>query len=184
MRDRGEPALLRGVLRCAGCRRLLTTSTQKVGGGRTVRYDCRSDDPPCPSRVAIRDTVVEPYVEALLWQELPRLHRSGAARRVRQLEAEVERHDADLARYRDNPSIISTLGIERYEQGLEVRSRRLDRALLALAAARRRDDTRELPGLEDARRRWPSQTLSERRELVRSVFDCVFVLNETPGSQG
>ena len=97
------------------------------------------------------------------------------------LEAEVERHDADLVRYRDNPSIIATLGVERYEQGLRVRSRRVDRALLALAAARRRDETHGLPSLEEARQRWPAQTLPERRELLREVFDCVFVLNESHG---
>ena len=118
MRDRAEPALLRGILRCAGCRRLMTTSTTRVAQGRTVRYSCHCDAPPCPVSAAIRDTAVEPLVEALFWQELPRLRRARATSPIRKLEAEVARHEQGLASYRDNPSVISTLGAERFEQGL------------------------------------------------------------------
>ena len=52
MRDRAQPALLRGLLRCAGCRRLLTTSTQK-GGRRTdrpLRLSLRRSALPEPGR--------------------------------------------------------------------------------------------------------------------------------------
>jgi len=65
--DRGRPSLLRGLLRCAGCGRLMTTSRVRVGQGSTVRYSCRSDSPPCPLRASIRDSAVEPYLEALFW---------------------------------------------------------------------------------------------------------------------
>ena len=71
--------------------------------------------------------------------------------------------------------MISTLGVERYEQGLRVRVGRLERAQLALNRARRVCDTRHLPHPADLRERWPQLALAERRKLLQEVFDCVFV---------
>jgi DNA invertase Pin-like site-specific DNA recombinase len=179
-RDRRSPALLRGLLRCAGCGRLMTTTTVRVGPGRTIQYNCRTDWPPCPMRASIRDSSVEPYLEALFWQELPRLRRSGGAGRVHKLEGELARHQRDLALYRDNAGVISTLGVERYTEGLGVRLRRLERVQLMLSRARRACDTSDLPSPNELRERWAELTIGERRALLRQVFDCVFVRRRQP----
>jgi Resolvase, N terminal domain/Recombinase/Recombinase zinc beta ribbon domain len=170
---RAEPALLRGLLRCAGCGRLMTTARQKQGC-RFVVYRCDTDLPLCAARSMVRDSVAEPHIEALFWQELPKLRPAKDTRRLAALGAEVARHERDLANYRDNPRVISTLGVDRYEQGLAVRARRLERALLAQGAARRQCE-RLLPAPRELRERWPSLSLPDRAALLRSVFDCVFV---------
>ena len=85
------------------------------------------------ARAYISDAVVEPYIEALFWQELPRALRSwlsvgvpGSKRRI------LVRREEELAAYRDNPRLPHTLGGDRFADGLAVRIRRVEQARLAL----------------------------------------------------
>jgi hypothetical protein len=68
------------------------------------------------------------------------------------------------------------LGLERFEAGLEVRTRRHERALLAVAAARRELASPDLPDPAELRERWPTLGLHERRDLIGALIDCAFVL--------
>jgi DNA invertase Pin-like site-specific DNA recombinase len=180
MRDRARPSLLRGLLRCAGCSRLMTTANVIPGPGHAARYSCATPACACAVGATVTASSVEPYIEALFWQELPGLRRAPARRRVRQLEDELARKERDLVGYRDSAGVISTLGARRYEDGLRVRVRRVERAQLALARARRDCDTSGLPDPAALRTRWPSMTLGERRGVLQEVFDCVFVLARGP----
>ena len=65
--------LLDGILRCAGCQRPL--QCRWIGWGWSdagVRYTCGRRDwsAPCPSPTVIRDSLVEPYVLGIFWQEI------------------------------------------------------------------------------------------------------------------
>jgi DNA invertase Pin-like site-specific DNA recombinase len=171
--------LLRGLLRCSGCSRMLTSLRIRRGTGRETRiYACwwRSSVGSCPRPVAIQDSVVEPYMEALFWQELEGWPRGRSAQRVRALEDRAQRVESELCAYRDSERVAHTLGLERFEAGLEVRLRRHERALLSLAAARRELASPDLPDPIELRARWPELELHERRDLIGALIDCVFVL--------
>lgn len=171
--------LLRGLLRCSGCCRMLTSLRIRRGTGRETRlYACwwRSSVRSCSRPVAIQDSVVEPYLEALFWQELERWPRRRSAPKLRVLESRAKRLESELLAYRDSERVARTLGVDRFERGLEVRMRRHERALLAVAAARREHANPALPDSAELRHRWSALGLHERRDLIARLIDCAFVL--------
>lgn len=169
--------LLRGLVRCAGCRRRMTTYYEDWGTSRERRvYRCMNATSAgrCPARSGVMDSVVEPYVEAVFWQELAR-GPQGRTSTLRRLEEAVARHDDDLASYRDS-TLLPTLGAESFQRGLEVRVRRLERAVLELGSARGAAQGPDLPPPDDLRAHWPEMDLDERRAAIAEVIDCVFVI--------
>jgi hypothetical protein len=122
----------------------------------------------------VHDTVVEPYVEAIFWQELPRALRRGGTG-IRRLEAELARREEELAAYRDNPRLPKTLGASRFADGLGVRVRRVEESRRALAHARIEGDRKYLAEPDALARRWTDMSVNERRNAIAAVLDCVFV---------
>jgi DNA invertase Pin-like site-specific DNA recombinase len=171
------PALLRGLLRCCGCRRVMTTYIDDRGTQRErQQYGCVNPTSIgwCPQPARVTGPVVEPYVEALFWQELERAPRSGQAQ-VRKLEQGFAEQEEELARYRDSLA-LRKLGVERFERGIDVRTGRLERAILELDAARAKISEPQLPPAKKLRAGWPQMELEERCHALGEVFDCVFVV--------
>ena len=140
-------------------------------------YHChrRGLTSPCSARAAVSESVVEPYIEALFWQELEAATKTPSAKRLRRLEETIERRDAELAAYRDNPSIITLIGADRFESGLAVRMRRLEKATAELSRARIRDRPVDLPALADLRDRWSSMSVDERRAAIGEIIEAAFL---------
>jgi site-specific DNA recombinase len=173
-----ETPLLRGILRCAGCQRLLQTCRRDVGTRHErLCYLCRAlrQAGTCPAPVQVNDSLVEPYVEALFWQELSRAKRQPAARRLERLKQEVDRRVRELEAYRDNDRLPTTIGPNRFARGLAVRARRLEQARLELSRAQVEASTPRLPSLGELRQQWPSMSLDQRRAAIAQVIDCAFV---------
>jgi DNA invertase Pin-like site-specific DNA recombinase len=115
-RKGARPALLRGLLRCAGCQRPLRVSWHNVGSSReSLSYHCTYESgPSCGDRANIVDTLVEPYLEALFWQELSKLRRHSKRVGSRRLETDLRRREEELVAYRDNPHLeLAGLGLPR-----------------------------------------------------------------------
>ena len=171
-----EPALLRGLLRCAGCGRILTTRVDSRGTqheGRQYHCFARSSRGACPEPANIRDSVVEPYLEAVMWGQVARGAHRGRDRRLRQDEQRLAERERELADYRDNLRAQATLGASRFADGLAVRTRRLEQARTRVAAARD-----AAPGSRPAaqlRRDWPALDIEARRGAIATVIDCAFV---------
>jgi DNA invertase Pin-like site-specific DNA recombinase len=176
---RGEQTpLLRGILRCAGCQRLLQTGRRNVGTSHERRwYGCRGirHAGTCPAPVQANDALVEPYIEALFWQELSRAKRQPAARHRERLKQEVDRRVRELEAYRDNDRLPTTIGPDRFARGLAVRARRLEQARLGLSRAQALASTPRLAPLDELRQQWPSMSLDQRRAAIAQVIDCAFV---------
>jgi DNA invertase Pin-like site-specific DNA recombinase len=173
-----SPALLRGLLRCATCRRRLRSAIRQFGDGRRHRYYyCQGNTAggACPARATISASVVEPYVEAVFWQELERRRKRVNRKQLEVLVAAAERAEAALLTYRDNPRIIEALGAERFAEGLRRRRRSVERARLAVAAERARLDRAQPSALRDLHARWQSLTVTERRAAIAEVIECGFV---------
>jgi DNA invertase Pin-like site-specific DNA recombinase len=175
-----EPALLRGILRCAGCQRLLATSTKRPGTSEETRlYFCRGyfASGQCAAPAAVLDSIVEPYIEQVFWQEVRYARRTPGQRAVQVLREQLARRESELTQYRDNPSITTRIGPRRFAEGLGVRMSRVEGARLALDRATQAGlDQNVLPASATLRHEWPNMPLSQRRELVSQVFACAFVM--------
>jgi DNA invertase Pin-like site-specific DNA recombinase len=176
-RDEQAP-LLWGLLHCASCQRTLTRLDGHSDMNERARY-YRCNSPisrvQCPRRVAIKASLVEPYIEALFWQQLGSAKRRAAHRRVARLNEALDRRERELAAYRDNARLPVTLGEARFAAGIAVRTRRVERARMELSRATRAAGWPSLPGPSKLRRRWTSMTVDERRLAIGQVLDCAFV---------
>jgi DNA invertase Pin-like site-specific DNA recombinase len=173
------PALLRGLLRCAGCSRPLTSQVQLQLPRRGTRtYACyrRRGAEPCGAPAHITDSVIEPYIEALFWQELGNAATERASlRRLEKLEQRAKRCEEALVSYRDSPRIAATLDVERFADGLAVRQTRLDVALVAIHRFRERVQPPDLPSLDALRESWAELDIPSRRDAIGKVFSAIFV---------
>jgi DNA invertase Pin-like site-specific DNA recombinase len=174
-----RPALLRGLLRCAGCSRPLTSQVAKDMPNRGVRRYCcfrRRGAEPCPTPAHINDSLIEPYIEALFWQELDKLASGHASlRRLADLEERVERCEQALVSYRDSPRIAATLDVAHFADGLAVRQARLDAALVAVHRFRERTQPPDLPEADVLKENWAQLDIPSRREALGKVFSTIFV---------
>jgi DNA invertase Pin-like site-specific DNA recombinase len=182
-RRASQTPLLRGILRCAGCRRLLRANARDQGSSRERRWyqcaDARRDGHRCPTPGAISDARVDPYVEAVFWQEVEQPTFRPALRRLGRLREQVERRERELETYRDSASLPVRIGPRRFARGLDVRAERLELAKVQLSRAQAQADVDRLPPPTELRELWPAMSFEQRRAAIGEVIDCVFVF---PGS--
>ncbi|MCA1707452.1 MAG: recombinase family protein [Actinobacteria bacterium] len=174
-----EPALLAGLLRCAGCRYVLKPDTMKLRDGSRVRmYRCRGEHASgtCTERVAVMGRVVEPFVEQQFFALVGSLSASGLENTedAALLVEELERAEAELVAYRDDQRIVDALGSDAFVQGLNVRANAVDRAQQALAeaGATERGTMPERATLEVM---WPELDAAEKQRLLAAVIDAVML---------
>jgi DNA invertase Pin-like site-specific DNA recombinase len=177
-------AMLGGLVRCAGCGHTLkiTGNTDRKTAERYPIYYCtgRYAKGLCPSRAAVRASLVDRYVEEQVLQALQAEDGllaqavaasegiEAAARRV----AEAE-HELDL--FIANPKLLSLLGEQRFLEGAEVRQRALDEARQALAQAQSQNALAEELGDGDLLRAWPTLSVPEKRRLMHGLLERVVV---------
>jgi DNA invertase Pin-like site-specific DNA recombinase len=174
--------LLSGIVRCAGCQRLMHIVAHHPGASYEHRlYYCGRAQltGPCQARAKVLEENADSYVEAIFWQELGAARRMSAELRLERLQEDVRRREQEFAHYRDNPSLPGRIGPDRFAEGLAVRARRLDRARAAASRALVTADTPKLPAAAELRARWPTMNLDERRAAIAQVVDCVFVDRNT-----
>jgi site-specific DNA recombinase len=191
-RSGNASGVLSGILRCAGCRYAMKASMGKTRHGKPfMEYRCKASRAEnaerCPSPASVKATVIEPFV-------LERFHdyvanyvvhfaderddgMAAAIQEVRTAEAE---RDAALDR-----NLAEALGGDDsgdYIAMVRERQLRVDRAREALEKV---ELQRRPPEIADIALTvlWDDISLEERRQLLSSVFDCVFV-RRTPSGGG
>ena len=152
-------------------RRRPTTSRPVIRSNVCARYFSAG---PCPAPANIAGRLLEPYVEDIAFERL-RNRRQPPTARVREAERRAAAAQATLTAYRDSPRLQSVLDEDTFAAGLAVRSRRVRRALLDLAAARARHDAHELAPADEFEALWPTMDLRARHDVIRRVVDCVIV---------
>lgn len=123
---RGEPSLLAGLLRCAGCRHLIKPDVMKDRDGTKLRfYRCRGQHASgtCTDRAAVLGRVVEPYVEGLIRariraQRLVAEQDVGSSSELVEADRDLEQARFALEKFRANPRLIVLLGDVEYEKQL------------------------------------------------------------------
>ena len=176
-RSASRPSLLAGLVRCAACGMSMSATARVETPRRTRRqYVCARhySAGSCCAPASIAGTLLEPYVEDVTF-ELLRSRRRPPAAKVRDAERKVATLQAALIAYRDSTRLQSVLDEDTFADGLAVRSRRVERALVDLAGARSRRDVHELPPAAELEECWPTMDLQARRDIIKQVIDCVIV---------
>lgn len=177
-RPKKEPALLQGLVRCAGCQHLLKPS---MAGKRVPVYHCdggkHRSSGVCPSPATIGRHLIEPYVVAQLrTADETVLARLVSRREVdEEVAAAAERAIAeardDLTTIRKNTRMAAR-DYERWEETVDLAGRALRDAqqqydeLMAGAAG---------PAALPRDFNWDDLTVTEQRTLLAGAIDCVFV---------
>lgn len=174
---RGEPWLLSGLVRCAGCRHRLVPAT--VGQVKHKVYRCkqRHNAGVCPSPAYIQRGLLEPYVERLF---LERYRDVGLGAKIADAGLEAARGqlanaEAEVASYVANTSVresLERLGGEHFQAGLDARVGRVVEAREAFDRLRR--ETMGL-SLGPVLAVWGDLSVPERRRVLGEGVDAVFL---------
>jgi hypothetical protein len=183
-RGNGEGALLSGLVRCAGCRYVMSPGATR-GARRAenlLTYHCRRNHSAgrCQESCAIKRETVEQYVEDAFLDRYAEVSIEGvvdssdldAARR------EVAEAKADLEAFRDNERIrtaLEALGDSSFEDGIAARAERVIAARERLTCARASAIGFALPDAVSYR----ALTVPEKRSLLRAGIGAVFVRRST-----
>lgn len=169
--------LLSGVLRCAGCRYSMRPTMEPAGLGYRCKAGRRENAGSCKAPAFIMASVIEPFVLEAFFSGLGEYRAKSvadpeavevAARQLAEAENEL---DAAL-----DARLVEILDSTRHLALVDDRQRAVERAAESLAAARAAQ-----PVLEsvDFAALWPDLSLQERRHLLASVLDAVFVRRGT-----
>jgi site-specific DNA recombinase len=172
--------LLSGLIRCAGCSYAMKPSMGRTRHGkRFLEYRCKPDKAGgrCPSPASIKSNVIEPYVIENLFRFATGA--SGAsveasddgehlAKTLADAEAELEAVlDGRLSR---------ALGGDQSELFLRTVEKRREAVADLRARLEQEAESRHPAQIElDLDAAWPDLTLDDRRRLLHSVFDSVFI---------
>ncbi len=171
--------MLSGLLRCGGCSYAMKPKMGRTRHGKDfLEYGCKPDKAGgrCPAPAAVKASVIEPFVVPQLFA-----FAKSATARTREdeegtnLDAEIAAAEAERDAALDE-RLAQALGgpqSEAYLRTVESRQQRVD-ALLEERAER--DSGREPAEVEaDLESVWEDLTLEDRRRILHSVFDSVFV---------
>ena len=175
-RETPRPALLTGLVRCAGCQHAMSPNTDKDGIRiyrcmRRVKTHGRCGEP-----ALVAQHLLDDYVEAVFLHHAGQLE-ARARQRTAQL-AELERAvgdaEGELVDYQKAVS-VSALGQAAFLAGMEQRAERLAdaRAKLATAQAAAGPAVATMGGpLADI---WPNLSVEDRRHVLRRSLAVVWV---------
>ncbi len=180
----GDGLLLAGLVRCAGCRYLMKPDSMRGRNGeRLGLYRCRGRHSAgkCPAPSSVLARVLDPHVEALFLDAVgpngPLAEAMDASVAVDAALREVEAAEHELDVFLSDTALRETVGEARYQRAAELRAAAVDAAQEKLSEARQHNSlSAAVPltpgGLTDA---WPGLTVSEKRTLLTSSLDAVFV---------
>jgi site-specific DNA recombinase len=177
---RPDAALLAGLVRCAGCRYVLKTDFMTDARDQRIRqYRCRGDHASgkCEHRASSLGRVLEPYVEAQFLAALgpdgPLARATASSLETETAEQAVAKAETELGAYLEAVE-ASSVGVERYRKGLQVRQGALDEATAKLSKLRAQQPAIELLNakLSDV---WPTLTTGEKRTLLAAGIDAVML---------
>jgi site-specific DNA recombinase len=181
--------LLKGIIRCTGCGHTLKIagSLDKKSGSRYPTYYCtgRYAKGHCPARATIRASAVDQYVEQQVLAALeaeggPLAQAVEASEKTEEAARKVEAAEHELDLFVTNPQLLTTIGQDKFMQGVDTRQRALDEARAELVELRSQSALASELTSGDLLAAWPELTLQERRRLLHGLLDRV-VLKRSAG---
>jgi site-specific DNA recombinase len=179
VRSGKSTGLLSGVLRCAGCSYAMRPSSGKSRHGKAfLEYRChpRKAGGRCPAPTSVKAHLIEPFVlDHLFAFSKGAKARAQAGEGESALAAEIAAAEAERDAALDE-RLADALGGPKsdvYLRTVESRQARLDALLEARAESEQVREPAEVEAdLEDV---WEDLTLEDKRRVLHSVFDSVFV---------
>lgn len=170
-RSMGAPALLAGVVRCAGCGHLLT----RGGSAARLVYTCPRNHSggQCPDPAAITVALLDSHVESIALVELERLAVTAIdGQGVERAQAKLAAAERELSSYLQAVS-AAEVGAEAFAAGARPRREAVDSARDELQAELARRPVVPLTGTgADA---WQELDAHERNTLLRALLSAVIV---------
>jgi DNA invertase Pin-like site-specific DNA recombinase len=188
---RDEPAMLAGLVRCAGCGGPMSRAGNGKGRlsakGERLRYDHYICLRRCPQAARMSVRPVDEYVLAEVLEHLARSAAVGASRRreddVKTAERELERAESELAAYVSAVSALD-LGEAAFARGARERRARVNESRRALADAAAKVCVRG-PSHADLVDQLPTMSDRDKNRLLRTIVDRVLVKKAgQPGRRG
>lgn len=178
-RSRKGTGLLSGVLRCAGCSYAMRPSPGKTRHGKAfLEYRCqpRKAGGRCPAPASVKANLIEPFVlDRLFALSKGVMARTQSGEDESNLAAELAAAEAERDAALDE-RLADALGgsdSDAYLRTVESRQARVDSLLEARAESEIKREPAEVEAdLEDF---WEDLTLEDKRRVLHSVFDSVFV---------
>lgn len=170
------------VVRCAGCRYLMRSQRRELADG-TLRIDlrCRASSEQMTSRCSApagtaRGVELEEYLVAAFLDRMDEVRATVTehAGRGPELERELQQAQSVLDALATDARAQEAMGMTSYLRALEVRRREVDRLAGELDAELRASGAGQLLDA-DLRGIWQTLTVTERRRLLSSATDAVFV---------
>jgi site-specific DNA recombinase len=177
----GQPALLQGLVRCAGCRHAMSPS---IGGNGVLVYHCggrvRSSGR-CPLRASVARRLIDAYVEQVFREQFLAAHGDLALETAETGTVDDEMIDALQAAREE-----AWGAYERIAQDLELLNEDRDAWRLARDAARGRGEAADAayrsavqampkPRVLPTPLQWERLTPAQKNSLMSDVIDAVFV---------
>jgi hypothetical protein len=181
--------LLKSLIRCASCGHTLKIagSYDKKTASRYPTYYCigRYAKVHCSARATIRASVVDRYVEeqvlaALQAEGGPLAQAIEASGQIEEAARRVAAAEHELDLFVTNPQLLTTIGQEKFMQGVDARQRALDEARQDLAELRSQTALASELTSGDLLAAWPELTLQEKRRLLHGLLERV-VLRRSAG---
>ncbi len=171
LRVRREPALLRGLVYCAGCQHIMSSSAQKV-----ITYACHRHHSAgsCPAPAAITGRILDEHVKAIALHELSVWSARAILASTHGADArfELERAEAELAAFLRGVQAAG-IAVEQFAQSARERQRAIDVARLALHDRLAEQPARTISG--DPVVAWDAMDGGQRNRLLGGLFEGVLV---------
>lgn len=171
-RKQHDPALLAGLVRCAGCQR--TMAADMTVGERIYKCANRAARERCDAPAIIAQRKLDSYITDLALSHLAD-GQVAAARRGDDVDDALRAlnvAEAELEAYQE-VTRVSTVGAASFERGMRRRVEEVEAARHALAQARQR--VGPLPEMGDIRELWEALSVEERRHLLRGALGVIWV---------
>jgi len=178
--------VLNGIIRCAGCSRLMSGRGYKhKGAPRVIQYQCKVNHTAgtCPAPANVNESMILPHVETAFFDRVEGVAATPQLDSSELTQALDEQRDARAAEaeYRDDPDLQQLLGMESWKQGLRVRQEARARADEVVERARQMASGTTLPPIEELVRAWPELNPGERQRLLASAIDVIYVRRSGSG---
>jgi DNA invertase Pin-like site-specific DNA recombinase len=169
-RSERPPALLAGIIRCAGCGHVMTRSGGSVTTYRCATYHSRES---CPAPAHVTLALIDSHVDAIAIRELKRLSveaRSGGDANCARVQ--LDRAENELATYLEAVE-AADVGAEAFAAGARKRREAVDRAQGELQAELARRPAMPISGT--GAEVWETLDAQERNTVLRGLLAAVVV---------
>jgi DNA invertase Pin-like site-specific DNA recombinase len=178
--------VLNGLIRCAGCSRLMSGRGYKQKGQpRVPQYQCAAHHTAgnCPAPANINESIILPHVESEFFAHIGDISAESRVDSVELTQAldDYAAADAALAEFRDDVELQKEFGMEFFKAGVRSRQGALHSATEALERAKREATGIELPPIEHLEAVWPSLDAAERQRLLAAAIDVIYVRRSGSG---